>query len=151
MLAASPPRVFCLIRTGADWQIYAPEDGVELAVGGTTTLDLTTGLTSPLGEAISGTPGKFIKVHGVFIEHAAASLATAGVTAFGGASDEFQGVWAAGDKATLAPGRWIAFGMPATDAGVTVDATHKNIALVNLDATALHVATVNVFVLGKVA
>jgi hypothetical protein len=136
--------------TGTGWQIYAPDPALTIAGGATTTLDLTTGLTSPLGESISGTPGKFIKVHGVFIEHAAASLATpAGITAFGGGSNEQQGVWAAGDKATLTPGRWVAWGMSATDAGITVDATHKNIALVNLEVALA--ATVNVFVLGKVA
>lgn len=137
--------------SGTGWQIYAPDPALSIAVSGTTTLDLTTGLVNPLNEAISGTPGKFISAHVVFIEHAAASLATAGITAFGGASNDFQGPMAALDKPTLLPGEWFAFGKPAGNAGWTVDGTHKNIALVNTDATALHVASVNVFVLGRVS
>ena len=54
----------------------------------------------------------------------------------------------AGDKATLVPGEWVAFGKPAGVTGWTVDATHKNIAVVNLHATLA--ATVNVIILGTV-
>jgi hypothetical protein len=120
-----------------------------LTVSGTTTLDLTSGLTSPLNESINGALD-FAKIYGVFIEHALTSLATSGITAFGGASNDQQGPWAAGDKVTLMPGAWNAFGWAMTGAGWTVDGTHKNIALVNLDGTALHTATVNVFILGTV-
>lgn len=124
---------------GADQQVY--KKTLTIAGAATTTLDLTSGLTSILNEAIV-----FAHVKGVLIEHDPASVSTTGITAFGGASNDFQGVWSASDKATLVPGRWIAFGMPATDTGVVVDGTHKNIAIVNLHATLA--ATVNVFVLG---
>lgn len=133
--------------TGAGWQIY--EASLTIAGGATTTLDLTTGLTSPLGESISGTPGKFLTIFAVLIEHDALSEATDGITAFGGASNDFQGVKAAGDKDTMIPGRFTAFGGPATDAGMTVDATHKNVAITNLAVS--DDATVNVFILGRVA
>lgn len=143
-LTTSVGDVVRCIAEGANQQVYVGT--LTIAASGTQTLDLTTGLTNPLNEAISGS-NKFLKVKGVFIEHDAASVAS-GITAFGGASNEFQGVWAGGDKATLAAGRWIGFGMPATDTGVDVDATHKNIAIVNSDGA--QVATVNVFIHGTI-
>lgn len=133
--------------TGTGKMVYAGTTTV--AVSGTTTLDLTNGLTSPLNESINGALD-FAKIYGVMIEHDLASLSTTGITVLGGGSNDFQGPWAAGDKPTLLPGAWIAFGWDATAAGWTVDGTHKNIALVNLDATALHTATVNVFLMGTV-
>lgn len=116
-----------------------------LAVSGTTTLNLRSGLTSPLNEAIV-----FAKIYALMIEHDVDSLADAGITVFGGGSDDFQGPKAAGDKDTLLPGQSVAYWCDAAGSGWTVDNTHKNIALVNLDATLLDVATVNVFLLGTV-
>lgn len=132
-------RVARCVVSGANQQLYVAT--LTIPASGTTTLNLVTGLTNPAGEAV-------VLAHckAVFIEHDAASLSTGGITSFGGGSNDFQGVWSASDKATLLPGRWTAFGMPATDTGITVDATHKNVALVNLDA--VNAATVNVFVLG---
>lgn len=141
-LATTVGRVARCTVTGANKQVYAKQ--ITVSGGATTTLDLTTGLTNPLNESINGSLD-FAKVLGVFIEHDAASISS-GITVMGGGSDDFQGPLAAGDKPTLAPGEWFAFGMPASSTGWTVDGTHKNIAIVNNDGT--DAATVNVFILG---
>jgi hypothetical protein len=146
-LKASLSGVARVSFTGSGKMVYVGTTVV--AVSSTTTLDLTSGLTSPLNEAITGSID-FAKIYGVFIEHDVDSLSTTGITVLGGGSNDFQGPFAAGDKPTLLPGAWFAFGWDPTKAGWTVDGTHKNIALVNLDATALHTATVNVFLLGTV-
>ncbi len=119
-----------------------------LTLSANTTLDLTTGLTSPLNENIAGA-NAFDKIYGVFISHDLDSVAATGITAFGGASNDFQGPWAAGDKATLMPGAWTGFGWDASGDGWDVDATHKNIKLVNLDAALT--ASIAVFILGTIA
>jgi hypothetical protein len=120
-----------------------------IAVSGTNVLDLTSGLVSPLNENITGAQ-QFDAIYGVFIEHRLTSLATSGVTALGGGGNEFQGPFAAGDKATLLPGQWLAFGCDATGNGWDVSATIRLISLVNLDAVADHIGTVAVFLLGTV-
>ncbi len=139
--------------TGTGKMVYdaATSSAVRLsiAVSGTQTLDLTTGLTSPLGESITGALD-FALVYAVWIYHDPDSLATAGITAFGGASNDFQGPFAALDKPTLLPGQGLGIMTTASKTGWTVDGTHKNIAIVNLDATALHVATVWAFIMGTV-
>lgn len=119
----------------------------EIAASGSLDIDLTTGQTNPLGESIASASA-FDKVFAVFVEHDSGS-SSSGITVMGGASDEFQGPFAAGDKATLAPGRWIAFGQLSSLTGWTVDATHKRIDIDNLDGA--NAADVNVFVLGTIA
>jgi hypothetical protein len=131
---------------GTGWQIY-DATGTPLTIlgGATTTLNLLTGLTNPLNEAISAAP--FVRVFGVLIVHDRASLASS-IEAFGGASSNlFQGPWDAAAKATLIPGKWIAFGIDSDLTGDLRDATHKNIDLKNLDG--VNAATVNAFILGK--
>lgn len=131
--------------TGSGKQAYIGT--TTLAVSGNATLNLLSGLTNPLGEAIAA----FGHVFGVLIEHDSASLATAGITVFGGGSNDFQGPLSALATATLTPGQAIAFLTPASGTGWATSGTVKNIKLVNLDATALHTATVNVSVFGTTA
>lgn len=136
--------------TGTGKMVYDAATGTALTIAGaaTTTLDLTTGLLSPLGESITGSLD-FASVYAVFIYHDIASLSTTGITVFGGASNDFQGPLAALDKPTLLPGDFFGFGRVASvSAGWTVDGTHKNIAITNLHATLA--ATVRVFIMGKV-
>jgi hypothetical protein len=118
-----------------------------IAVSGSLQIDLTTGRVNPLNESISGTD-KFATVLAAWVEHDLTSLATAGITAFGGGTNEFQGPKAAADKDTLLPGEWTAFGKSESITGWTVDGTHKRVDVVNLDATLLHTATVNIFIVG---
>ena len=138
--------VFSCALTGSGKQAYVGP-GLVVPVSGTTTLNLLSGLTNPLGEAIAA----FGHVYAVIIEHDPASLATAGITVFGGGSDDFQGPFDAGNFATLTPGQGLAFLVNAAMTPWVVDGTHKNIAIVNLDATALHTATVNVAIFGTTA
>jgi hypothetical protein len=138
--------------SGTGKMVYdAATSGARLSipVSGTTTLNLQSGLTSPLGETITGALD-FALVYAVWIYHDPDSLATAGITAFGGGSNDFQGPFAAGNKPTLLPGQGVGIMTTASKTGWTVDGTHKNIAIVNLDATALHVATVWAFIMGTV-
>lgn len=137
--------VFSCALSGSGKQCYRAT--LTVAVGGTTTLNLLSGLTDPLGEAISA----FGHVYAFVLEHDPASLSTSGITVFGGGSNEFQGPWAAGDKATLTPGQAIAFLVNETKTSWATSGTVKNIAIVNLDATALHTATVNVAIFGTTA
>lgn len=120
-----------------------------IPVSGSLLIDLTTGQKNPLGEDITGTDA-FATVYDVWVEHDLTSLSTAGITVFGGGANEFRGVLDAGAKATLIPGRWVGFGQDVSITGMTVDGTHKRIDIFNLDAAALHTATVNVFVVGTI-
>ncbi len=131
--------------TGSGYQVYERfRVPLTIASGATTTLDLTSGLTNPLGEAISGAVD-YDEVLGILIQHDEDS-ASATVEAFGGASANlFQGPWSATAKATLIPGKWVAFGIPSSLTGDAVDATHCNIDLKN---TGVVDATVNVIILG---
>lgn len=138
-------RVVSCALTGAGKQAYVAT--LTVGVSSTTTLNLLSGLTNPLGEAISS----FGHVFAVLVEHDLASLATAGVTAFGGGSNDFQGPWSGGSKATLQVGECVVFLTDESKAGWATSGTVKNIALTNLDATALHTATVNVAVFGTTA
>lgn len=133
---------------GVGWQLYeAFSVPLTIADGATTTLDLTTGLTNPLNEAIAAA-AKFVHVYGVLILHDPDSEA-ANVEAFGGASpDLFQGPWDGAAKATLPPGLWVGFGIRTDKTGLLVDGTHKEIDLTNVDGTGKD-ATVNVMILGK--
>lgn len=133
--------------TGSGFQVYERfRVPLTITSGATTTLDLTSGLTNPLGESISGADN-FDEVLGVLVQHDADS-ASATIEAFGGASSNlFQGPWNATAKATLVPGKWIAFGITSDLTGDTVDASHCNIDLKNTGAAD---ATVNVIILGVV-
>lgn len=118
-----------------------------IGTSATTTLNLTTGLTNPLGDAISGA-AKFVHVNAVYIIHDAASLSS-GITAFGGASGNlFQGFLSAAATVTLPKAGIFPMAIPTTVTGMVVDATHKNIDITNNDAT--HVATVNVAIFGTI-
>jgi hypothetical protein len=135
--------------TGTGKMVYdAATDGATLTVGAgaTVTLNLQSGLTSPLGEAITGALD-FAAVFAVWVHHDRASLSS-GITVLGGGSNDFQGPWSAGDKPTLAPKQGVAFVTEADGTGWTVDATHKNIAIVNNDG--VNAATVRVFIEGTV-
>jgi hypothetical protein len=136
--------------SGAGKMVYdAATSGAQLTVGAglTTTLDLQSGLTSPLGEAITGA-ADFAKVYAVFVYHDAASLSS-GVEVFGSGANRFQGPKkGATDTDTLGPGMFTGFGMLATKAGWTVDATHKTVSIVNTDG--VNAATVRVFIMGTV-
>ncbi len=134
--------------TGANLQIYSTT--LTLAPSGSVSLDLTTGLFNPLNDAISGSGGKFTKVWVAMIEHDPASLATAGITAFGAAAmgNGFQGPLPDTVVLTLPVGLANGFLLDFAKTPYTVDGTHKIIPIVNLDATALHTATVNVFIAG---
>lgn len=134
--------------SGANKQVYDAYQTV-IAVSGTLQLDLNTGLTNPLNESIAGALD-FATVQGVFIEHDVASLSTSGIRCFNGGTTEFQGPWNAASDCTLLPGKWIAFGGPASVAGWTSTAGANRIDIVNLDAVALHTATVNILILGTV-
>lgn len=118
---------------------------VTIAAGATTTLNLVTGQTNPLNESISGAAA-FAKVREIFVEHDAASLAS-GVKVFDAASDAFQGPLGAGESVTVVPGGRVLLSLP-TAAGWTVDATHKNLSLENLDGS--NAATVRYLVAGSV-
>jgi hypothetical protein len=113
-----------------------------LTPGEVRTLNLRSGLTDLLGEAIT----EFDHVYAVVVEHDPASLATSGVRAFGAGSNDFQGPLSAGSRLTFLPGQGFAF---LTNAALTpwetTDAV-KNIALENLDLT--NDATVNVAFFG---
>lgn len=142
-LAASVSDMVRCTASGANYQVYSKQ--ITVAGGVTTTLDLTTGLTNPLNESINGSLD-FAKILGVLIEHDPASISSS-ITVFGGGSNDFQGPLAAGNKPTLNPAEWFAFGKPSSVTGWTVDGTHKNVAVLNNDGT--DAATVNVFILGK--
>ena len=133
--------------SGSNWQCYdACNVALTIVAGGTTTLNLLTGLTNPLGEAISAFP--FAHIYGYAVNHDAESDASS-ITVFGGSSGNlFQGAWSATAKATLIPGRTIGECMEVGLAGVgqLVDATHKNIDIINLDGS--NAATVNVIIIG---
>lgn len=136
--------------TGANKQCYIAAGSAAITINpsGTTTLNLLTGLTNPLGESITG-GAAFAHVFAVVIQHDPASLATAGITAFGGASGNlFQGPLGAAGQLTLLPGMGNEFLIPANLTGWVASASHKNIDLTNLDATALHVAKINVGIFG---
>lgn len=132
--------------SGANLQIYSST--LTLAPSATTTLDLTTGLFNPLNDAISGSGQKFTKIWAVMIQHDPASLATSGITAFGAGANEFQGPYAAASVVTMKVGLANGFILDFSKTPYTVDGTHKLIPIINLDATALHTATVNVFIAG---
>lgn len=131
--------------SGAGLQVYERfRVPLTIIAGATTTLDLTTGLTNPLGESISGSDD-FATVFGALVQHDADS-ASATIEAFGGASlNLFQGPWSATAKATLRPGQWAGFGIPSNLAGDAVSGSAKNIDLKN---TGVATATVNVIILG---
>ncbi len=97
-----------------------------LAAGATLTINLLTGTDNPVGAN-----AVFARVKSLFIEHSAASLAS-GVTAFDAASDAFQGPLVTGATMDLLPGEFIDLCSPTT-VGWVVDATHKNLAIVNND------------------
>jgi hypothetical protein len=138
--------------TGAGWQCYDACSTAPLSINpsATVTLNLLTGATGlldPLGQAISTAP--FVHVFALLVWHDPASLSS-GVSAFGGASGNlFQGPLGAASILTLGPGQRFAFSTDTGLAGFLVDGTHKNVDLTNNDATALHVATVRVFIMGK--
>lgn len=130
---------------GSGQQVYETfRVALPVAAGATTTLDLTTGLTNPLGESISGSL-KFVHVYAVWIVHNSASTAST-ITVFNAAANAFQGPKSAAASDVLGPGMWTAFGVPTNLTAWAVDGTHKNIAIVNNDGA--HAATVNVFVAG---
>lgn len=138
------------VFTGSGKMVYdAASSGntFTIAAGGTTTLDLNTGLTSPLGESIAGALD-FTSVWGLMVVHDGDSVATGTITVFGGASvQQFQGLLASGSKAQLLKGRGIGFVVEDDQStGMTVDGTHHNIDIVNDSA---ETATVRVFIFGK--
>lgn len=132
--------------SGASKQVY---DKYQQSISGAATLqlDLSTGLTNPLNESITGAVD-FATVMGVFIEHDITSTATTGITCFNGGTNEFQGPMNAASDWTLIPGEWAAFGKASTVTGWTVDGTHKRIDILNLHAT--NAAIVNIFIFGTV-
>lgn len=132
--------------SGASKQVY---DKYQQSIAGAATLqlDLSTGLSNPLNESITGA-ADFATVMGVFLEHDATSTATTGITCFNGGTTEFQGPMNSASDATLLPGEWFGFGKASTVTGWTVDGTHKRIDILNLHAT--NAAIVNIFILGTV-
>ncbi len=130
--------------TGSSKQVY---DGyqVPLAASATVSINLLSGLTNPLNESITGA-NAFSTVYDVWIEHDISSLSTGGIRCFNGGSNEFQGPLNAASDATLVPGKYIAFGGPASVTGFTVSAGAKIIDIVNLDS--VNPAIVNIFVNG---
>ncbi len=140
-LGVSLYQAFRCALTSTAGQAY--EGTLTLAPSATQTLNLASGLTNPLGEAIV-----FAHVYALLINHNSASLATAGISVFGGASNDFQFGLSALATWTGLPGYATAFVINETKTGKVVDGTHKNILFTNLDATALHTATVNVAIFG---
>jgi len=138
-------RVARIAVSGASKQVY---DYYRYSLAGATTLqlDLSTGLTNPLNESISGA-ADFATIMGFFLEHDITSTATS-VTAFNGGTNEFQGPKSASSDDTLLPGEWTAFGKASSVAGWTVDGTHKRIDILNNHAT--NAAILNIFILGTV-
>jgi hypothetical protein len=146
-LSAPVEQVLQCSASGAGWQLF--KKTFTVGVSTSTRIDLLTGLHNVLNESITG-PLSFTSVKAVMIEHDEASLNTTGVRVFGGTTAEFQGPKAAVNKDDLLAGEWTAFGKPANYTGWTVNSTCRNIDVVNLSTAATQVATVNVFVLGRV-
>lgn len=138
-------RVARISVSGASKQVY---DYYRYSLAGAATLqlDLSTGLTNPLNESISGA-ADFATITGVFLEHDSTSTSTS-FTAFNGGTNEFQGPMNAASDCTLVPGEWFAFGKLAGITGWTVDGTHKRIDILNNHAT--NAALINIFILGTV-
>lgn len=120
---------------------------VVVTAGATATIDLVSGLTNPLGEAISSA-NKFNSVQVLMIQHDADSQAS-GITAFGAGSNKFQGPISATGTITLPPKRGFAFFTDATDAGWSVNASTSHLfEIVNNDGS--HDATVNLYIEGLI-
>jgi hypothetical protein len=146
-LSAPVEQVVQTSPSGAGWQLF--KKSFTVGVSTSTRIDLLTGLHNVMNESITG-PLAFTSVKAVMIEHDADSLSTSGVRVFGGTTAEFQGPRAAVSKDDLLAGEWTAFGKPASATGWTVNSTARNIDVVNLSTFTTQVATVNVFVLGRV-
>lgn len=131
--------------TGTTQQVL---DIYQTTVGVTSTLQLSLigGQLNPLGESITGTQA-FSRVLGVLVEHDTASLATSGIQAFNGGTQEFQGPLSVSSQVLLLAGEWHGFGKAANITGWTAGATVHRIDVANLDTT--QVATVNIFVIGS--
>lgn len=133
--------------SGADKQVYNGTSTYQLSIaaGTTTTIDLTTGLTNPMGQPITSGLA-FAKVYVCMVMHDIASQASS-VKVFGaGAGTDFQGPLVAAGYLTLTPGRGNAFMDQTTANGMAVSGTAKTIAIQNLDGA--NTALVNVFVMG---
>ena len=112
-------------------QVYDFASGTSyktIALSTLLTLDLTSGLLDPLGEALV-----FGKVKGIYIEHISTSTAVS-IKCFAAASNAFQGPLNTANYVTLLPGENIYLQSYST-AGWTVDATHKNLAILNNSGT----------------
>lgn len=116
-----------------------------IVASATTTLNLLTGLTNPLGDAITGAAA-FAHVNAVYIIHDPNSLASS-IKAFGGASGNlFQGYLNSTGSFTLPKSGISDMSVPTTVTGMVVDATHKNIDITNNDG--VNAATVRVAIFG---
>jgi hypothetical protein len=113
-------------------QVYDYASGTNyktIALSTTLTLDLTSGLLNPLGEAIV-----FSKIKSVYIEHISTSTAVS-IKCFAAASNAFQGPLNTANYVTLLPGESI-YLQSYTTAGWTVDGTHKNLSILNNSGSA---------------
>lgn len=150
-VTGAPQRVCPLGRTstldlsGTGFQVYEVYQQ-SISASSTLSLDLTTGLTNPLGESINGTLD-FATVKGILIEHDSTSTATS-IRAFNGGTTEFQGPLSATSDVTLTPGQWCAFGMGSTVTGWTVSGSAKLLDILNNSGSAA--AKVNIMIVGTV-
>ena len=115
-----------------------------LAAAATSTIDLTTGQTNPLGESISSTDA-FAKLRILIVVHESTSVASS-ITVFNAAANAFQGSLSAAATITLKPGEFCILCSPTT-AGWTIDATHKNVKFLNNDGA--NTATYSYFIGGS--
>lgn len=141
--------------TGSDKQILDRwATPITLAVSGSTTLNLLTGLVNPLGESISGTAA-FSQVYDLFVQVSPSSPTAATIQAFGGTiGSQFQGPLGVTGSVALGYGQAHVLATPAASgttavlgAGWPVNSTAKQFELRNVGTT---VVTVNVFVAGKI-
>lgn len=109
---------------------------ITIAAAATTTVDLTSGQTDPLGGAVA-----FARIRRLIFLHPLESLASS-ITIFNAASNSFQGPVSAAGTVTLFPGEGFCF-WTMSPTGRVVDGTHKNIKILNNDAT--NAATVSYY------
>lgn len=112
-------------------QVYDVASGTlttTVAPSATTTLNLNSGLTDPLGGSLV-----FGKIKSIYIEHTSASTASS-IKVFAAGTNPFQGPLSAGAYFTLAPGESI-YLQSYTSSGWAVSGTVKNISILNNSGT----------------
>lgn len=143
------PTTVLTSTTGTGKQVFARWSvPITLATTATTTLNLISGLSNPLGETIAGASMAFSQVLAFVVQNFTASPGTAAVEVFGGTiGSQFQGDLGVTCSVALLPGQAHGFNVESTTAGWAVNATACQVQLRNLGTT---VASMGVLIVGTV-